>query len=211
MVLLFGPGTRHLFGDGQGLPGLGLSPDSIAATSLWEASPSEVAAALAPRYQAALSGEHTSCELVHAGRTYQAQVLPLDPGGAASGMMVMQDITEQRRAQALAVSEAALRATNEQLEAVSRAKSDFISVAAHELKTPITSLRVFATLLIRQLDEGGTIDPERLRRALGMIDQQSDRLSRLINQLLDVSRIEAGRLGLSREIHDLMPIVQMTV
>jgi signal transduction histidine kinase len=211
MVLLFGPDTRHLFGDGQGLPELGLSPDSVAGTSLWEAFPAEVAAALAPRYQAALTGEYTSCELVHAGRTYQAQVLPVGPTGAATGMVVMQDVTEQRRAQGLALSEAALRATNEQLEAVSRAKSDFLSVAAHELKTPVTSLRVFATLLIRQLDEGGTIDPERLRRALGMIDQQSDRLSRLISELLDVSRLEAGRLGLSREIHDLMPIVQMTV
>ena len=74
-VLLFGPDLRHLFADGQGLPAVGLTRDSIEGKTVWEAFPAEVAAALAPRYEAALAGARASFDLVHAGRTYQAQVL----------------------------------------------------------------------------------------------------------------------------------------
>src|SRR5213075_2313499 len=92
---------------------------------------------------------------------------------------------------------------------VVRTRTELLSVAAHELKTPITSLGVFAELLLRQLNDRGTVDPSRLRLALETIHQQSDRLTRLINQLLDLSRVEAGRLKLSRELTDLMPLVRM--
>ena len=136
---------------------------------------------------------------------------PLESEDGMLAISAIRDVTQQRamaeRARLLVREQAA----RFQAEEAVRTRNEFLSVAAHELKTPTTSLRVFATLLIRQLESGGTINSERLRRALEMIDQQSDRLSRLINQLLDVSRIEAGRLSLSRAIHDLMPIVQTTV
>ncbi len=76
-------------------------------------------------------------------------------------------------------------------------RDEFLSVAAHELKTPITSLRGFAQLTLRGLDRRGAVDPERLRQALQVIDQQSDKLSTLVARLLDVSRIDAGRLSLT--------------
>ena len=202
MVLLFGQDTRHLFGDGQGLPELGLSPDSVAGKSLWEAFPAEVAAALAPRYQAALTGEHTSSELVHAGRTYQAHVLPVEPTGAATGMMVMQDITEQRRAQALAVSEAALRAKNEQLEAMSRAKSDFLSVFSHEVRTPLGSIRGFSEML-----RDDVLSPEERIEYAGLINVEAQRLGRLVEDLLDLDRLESGWVDLRLERVDLRAIV----
>ncbi len=75
-----------------------------------------------------------------------------------------------------------------------RARNEFLSVASHELNTPVTSLRGYSQLLIRQLERGQALTTERLQRALRAIDQQSTKLGQLINQLLDISRIESGRL-----------------
>lgn len=90
-------------------------------------------------------------------------------------------------------------------------RDEFLSVAAHELKTPLTGLRGFAQLLMRQLDRDETPDPVRMRQALSAIDQQSAKLARLVNQLLDVSRIEAGKLLLERKVADVVGIVEDVV
>jgi signal transduction histidine kinase/HAMP domain-containing protein len=112
-----------------------------------------------------------------------------------------------RRA-ALAVDNA--RLYGEAQEAVAM-RDEFFSVAAHELKTPITSLRGFAQLAIRQLDKEGTLDPVRSRQSLEVIDQQSKKLSSLVTQLLDVSRLEAGRLKLNRLLADIVMLADAAV
>ena len=109
---------------------------------------------------------------------------------------------------ALAVENALLY--REAQEAI-RFRDEFLSVAAHELKTPVTSLRGFAELTIRRLDTTGTVEPQRLRRALVEIDQQSDKLSRLVAQLLDISRIQGGRLQLEPELVDLAALIKGAV
>jgi two-component system cell cycle sensor histidine kinase/response regulator CckA len=88
------------------------------------------------------------------------------------------------------------------------ARDEFLSVAAHELKTPMTSLRGFAQLLGRQLAKGRQPDPRRLLRALSAIDGQSEKLSRLVSRLLDVSRLQAGRLVLERRPSDVRALVE---
>jgi len=88
-----------------------------------------------------------------------------------------------------------------------RAREDFLSVAAHELKTPVTSLRGFAQLTLRALDQQGELDRARLRQALTVVNQQSDKLRRLVAQLLDVSRIQSGRLALELEPVDVNELV----
>ncbi len=111
-----------------------------------------------------------------------------------------------------------LTATNRRLRAeiaerrqAEALRDEFLSVAAHELKTPLTSLRGFAQLLMRQLDRDESPDPVRLRQALSAIDQQSAKLARLVNHLLDVSRIEAGRLVLDRKVADVVGLVDDVV
>lgn len=84
-----------------------------------------------------------------------------------------------------------------------RARDEFLSIAAHELKTPTTSLRGFAQLTMRRLGREGQVDPAQLRRALEVIDQQAVKLTMLVSQLLDVSRLEAGRVALDRQPTDL--------
>lgn len=109
---------------------------------------------------------------------------------------------------ALAVDHA--RLYREAQEAVA-ARDEFLSVAAHELRTPMTSLRASAQLLLRQLGRQGMPDADRLRQMLEIIDGQSDRLARLVSQLLDVSRIQSGRLSLERETVDLVDLVGRVV
>ncbi|MBI4493700.1 MAG: PAS domain S-box protein [Chloroflexi bacterium] len=132
---------------------------------------------------------------------------PLETNGELLVTTVIRDITQRRRAEeerAQLIREQAARA---EAEAALRTRDEFLSVAAHELKTPVTSLRGFAQLVLRQLDKAGAIDPERVRRSLRAIVQQSDKLSRLVGQLLDLSRIEAGKLALEPELVDLVPLV----
>lgn len=99
------------------------------------------------------------------------------------------------------------RLYREAQEAVA-ARDEFLSVAAHELRTPMTSLRASAQLLLRQIDRQGEPDPARLRQMLDIIEGQSERLARLVTQLLDVSRIQSGRLVLEREAVDLVDLVE---
>lgn len=87
-------------------------------------------------------------------------------------------------------------------------RDEFLSVAAHELKTPLTSLRGFAQLLLRQTEKGETPDAERLRQALSAIDQQSGKLGLLVDQLLDISRLEAGRLVIEPRVTDVVGLVE---
>jgi len=90
-------------------------------------------------------------------------------------------------------------------------REDFLSIAAHELKTPVTSLRGFSQLLLRQLDKPAGPDPTRLRTGLETINQQSERLVRLIVRLLDFSKLKGGRLILEPELTDFVPLIERVV
>jgi PAS domain S-box-containing protein len=119
-----------------------------------------------------------------------------------------------RRA-ALAVENAQLyaeaQAAIQTAEAAVRTREEFLSVAAHELKTPVTSLRGFAQLALRALEQDRELDRDRLHHALTVVNQQSDKLRRLVAQLLDISRIQSGRLQLELEPVDLSQLVSEVV
>lgn len=88
-----------------------------------------------------------------------------------------------------------------------RARDEFLSIASHELKTPLTSLRLHVQGLEREVCRG-EVGPERVVSKLRNADQQAGRLAGLINELLDVSNITAGRLHLSPETLDLTALVR---
>jgi signal transduction histidine kinase len=89
-----------------------------------------------------------------------------------------------------------------------KARDEFLSVAAHELKTPLTSMRLSVDLAQRHLQQGGEADVSRLERAVGTVSNQVDKLTRLVSQLLDVARVEGGKLALEREVTDVTALVQ---
>jgi PAS domain S-box-containing protein len=90
-------------------------------------------------------------------------------------------------------------------------RDEFLSVAAHELKTPMTSLRGYAQLLGREFEKAGPTNPERARRAANTIQVQSDKLAQLVAQLLDVSRIQSGKLVIERISADVSALVREVI
>ncbi|TMB06973.1 MAG: response regulator [Deltaproteobacteria bacterium] len=92
-----------------------------------------------------------------------------------------------------------------------RARDDFLSIASHELRTPLTPLRLQTQVLRRLVAQGGTPAREKLSASLDTLDRQTDRLGRLVSDLLDVSRITVGRLTLHRESLDLADVARELV
>jgi PAS domain S-box-containing protein len=88
-----------------------------------------------------------------------------------------------------------------------RARDEFLSVAAHELKTPLTTMLGYAQMLLRYMQPGDGLDEKIVQRALLAIEQQSARLTRLVSRLLDIARIEGGRLRVEPTPTDLVPLV----
>lgn len=86
---------------------------------------------------------------------------------------------------------------------VDRMKTEFISLASHELRTPLTVIREGVSLVIDEI-LGPTTDDQ--RSFLAMVLKDIDRLGRIINNLLDVSKIEAGKVGLKRAFVNLVDI-----
>ncbi|HEY7983271.1 MAG TPA: ATP-binding protein [Ktedonobacterales bacterium] len=91
------------------------------------------------------------------------------------------------------------------------ARDEFLSVAAHELKTPLTGLRASAQILVRRLGKGTIEAPPWLTHGLRTIDEQSARLGRLLAQLLDVSRLDQSKVAIEREPTDLGMLVSQVV
>ncbi len=90
---------------------------------------------------------------------------------------------------------AELEAANARLRELDRLKSDFLSTVSHEIRTPLTSIRSFSEILLRyEVDK-----PEQRRKFIGIIREEAERLSRMINELLDLSKIEAGRVEFNLE------------
>jgi signal transduction histidine kinase len=81
-----------------------------------------------------------------------------------------------------------LRGANQRLQELDRLKDDFISTVTHELRTPLTSIRAFSEIL----SDNPQLDQEQRNKFLGIITRESERLTRLINQVLDLAKIESG-------------------
>ncbi|WP_437980226.1 AAA family ATPase [Sorangium sp. So ce117] len=114
-------------------------------------------------------------------------------------------------------SRAALALDNSRLfteaqEAIER-RNEFLLVASHELKTPLTSLTMQAHLLARLLPrfQRAEVAPERIDAAIQVLDRQIARLAHLVNELLDVTRLNAGRLTLARAPLDLAALTREVV
>lgn len=123
-----------------------------------------------------------------------------------------QEIVQRQRIEGqLREALAAERAAREETEAALRVRDEFLSIAAHELKTPLTGLTGHAQFLLRQHRRDGAIDPGRMVSALETIAAQANKLTRLVDELMDVSRLEMGKLRLDRQPTDLPALVRQIV
>lgn len=94
----------------------------------------------------------------------------------------------EQKSRQLEEATAELRAANERLQELDRMKDDFVSTVSHELRTPLTSIRAFSEILFDHPE----LDVEQRSRYLGIIVKETERLTRLINQVLDLAKMESG-------------------
>jgi signal transduction histidine kinase len=110
----------------------------------------------------------------------------------------------EEKSRALEAATAELRAANERLQELDRMKDDFVSTVSHELRTPLTSIRAFAEILYDRPDAPAA----KRQQFVGIVLKESERLTRLINQILDLAKIESGRAQWAAEPVDLAEAVR---
>src|SRR5687768_10636400 len=103
------------------------------------------------------------------------------------------DLVVLQRTRALAESEAQLRRKNVELDRLTRVRGEFIAIAAHELRTPMTSLVGYLDLFTEKMMSSLGVES---RRQVLSLHRSAHRLKRLVEDMLDVSRFEAGNVTL---------------
>ncbi|MEA2564732.1 MAG: hypothetical protein QOH06_6236 [Acidobacteriota bacterium] len=172
------------------------APESLPAVDeIWE------------RCRRGLRGHQEVCFLLPGGRPLwaSASVSPVfDETGEFGGVLAMlTDVTERRRL------DEELRRRVQELAAEDRRKDEFLAMLAHELRNPLGAISN-AGHVLDQLDQIPGADP-RMRDLVGVIGRQIRHLSRLVDDLLDVSRFTRGKIELRRQEVELQPIVEGAV
>jgi PAS domain S-box-containing protein len=153
----------------------------------------------------ALNGEDVERAILFAGRAHSGQsawismtARPLrdETGAPQAGVLVLTDITSDKQ------NEEVLNRAKEEAERANRAKSDYLSRMSHELRTPLNAILGFAQLL-----EMGHLEAKNQENVAQILKAGRHLLS-LINEVLDISRIESGRLSLSVEPVQAQLVVQ---
>jgi signal transduction histidine kinase len=99
---------------------------------------------------------------------------------------------------------AELKSANERLQELDRIKNEFISTVTHELRTPLTAVRSISEIL----HANPQLPEDQHRQMTGIIIKESERLTRLINQVLDFQRLETGKMAWQMQPVDLREICQ---
>jgi PAS domain S-box-containing protein len=123
--------------------------------------------------------------------------------GVVEVVSVVRDVSERVR------YEAALRHAKEQADAANRAKSEFLGTMSHELRTPLNAVIGFTELMKEEVM--GPIGNEQYRSYIADIHFSSTHLLNLINDILDVTKAEAGKLELQEEVFDLREVIEAVV
>ena len=113
----------------------------------------------------------------------------------------------EQKSKALEKATTELKAANERLTELDRLKDDFLSTVTHELRTPLTSIRSFSEILHDSPD----LDLAERQHFLTIIIRESERLTRLINQVLDLTKIETGRMKWQMTQVDLGEVINHSV
>ncbi len=109
----------------------------------------------------------------------------------------------EQKSAALERATAELQEANDRLRQLDQLKDDFLATVSHELRTPLTSIRSFSEILLDNPD----LEPEERSSFLQIIVRESERLTRLINDFLDLSKIESGKMEWHVGEHGLADIV----
>ncbi len=143
------------------------------------------------------------CETLLAGaigtasaRVMVASVVKEEPLGMDDVLNILDEASQviayshrlEQKSQELEAASAELRAANARLQELDRLKDDFITTVTHELRTPLTAIRTMAEIL----QSRPQLDDERRSQFVAVIVKESERLTRMINQVLDLAKLESG-------------------
>lgn len=167
--------------------------------TIWEVFPSLLDSAFeAPFKKAMYKGENISVTgfFSEFNRWYQVWAYPFNQGIALSFI----DINESKRLE-------------QKLNEAIIVRDDFLSISSHELNTPLTSLKIQSQLLKRDIVNGNpkAFDEARIRKFSDHTEKQVSRLTRLIEDMLDVARIRSGKLTIKKENFELIQFVKDVV
>ncbi|TYC54563.1 histidine kinase [Zoogloea oleivorans] len=145
-------------------------------------------------------------------RVMVASVVQEEPLGLDEVLNILDEASQVRayskrleqKSQELEAATRELRSANERLKELDRLKDDFMSSVTHELRTPLTSIRAFSEMLL----EDPRIDLADRRRFLGIIVSETERLTRLVNQVLDMAKIESGHAEWDNEEVSLVEVIE---
>ncbi len=146
----------------------------------------------------------------------EVDIINKHPGNGVAQMYVMETYWEGNKSYlisffditAIKRAEETLKEANKRLQALNQIKSEFVSVVSHDLRTPLTSIKNAVQLLLT--GKTGSLN-ETQNRFMSMAARNIDRLARLINDLLDLSKLEAGKIELRFARTDLRQIIMNSI
>lgn len=144
---------------------------------------------LASFSRAVMEQEHESVtDITSQGRTWSVVMAPLyDRNQVRGAVAVLRDMTKERQ--------------------LDKLRKDFVSNVSHELRTPLVMLQGYSEAIIDDI----ATDPEETKELVQIIYDESVRMSRLVNDLLDLGRMESGFIELNKELVQLAPLVEKMV
>ena len=148
-------------------------------------------------------------------RVMVSSVVTEEPLGIDEVMHILDEASQVRayshelenKSRELEAATRELRDANERLKELDRLKDDFMSSVTHELRTPLTSIRAFSEIL----HGDPKVELAERKRFLGIIVSETERLSRLVNQVLDLAKIESGNADWIEETVDLREAIEQSV
>lgn len=163
-------------------------------------------------------GRSTECEVNDRviGRYLHVQVRAISPGICRKGeetasfaVVIARDITERKQAEERLKEYAAeLEVANKELRRLDEIKSEFVAVASHELRTPLATIKNSIQLLLQR--KTGAIN-ENQEKFLSLAEKNINRLTNILNSLLDLSKIESGRMELNFEEINLKDSIEFII
>ncbi|MBP2670181.1 MAG: multi-sensor signal transduction histidine kinase [candidate division NC10 bacterium] len=152
-------------------------------------------------FLSASEGSGEPVTLRYRGRVLRVTCAWIAPGDAAQGLfMILRDVTD------LASKIEELSALNARLQAMDRMRSELLTMVSHDLHTPLTAIKGSLEVLLHE-----TVGIELRRELLGIAQKNADRLFRMVSDILDLARIEAGRFQGRREPFDVLTILRGTI
>lgn len=148
-------------------------------------------------------------------RVLIASAVKEEPLGVEEMMNILDETSQviaysrqiEQKSRELEAATTELRAANERLQELDRMKDDFLSTVTHELRTPLTSIRAFSEILT----DNPTLEIEQRSKFLLIILKESERLTRLINDVLDLAKFESGQMEWHLTELDLRTVIRDTV